>query len=72
MRFTDYTTSYNELYPQAPKTKPVKVIETPVGNVVEEVHEEVKEVHEEETPVILEEQETVENGNGGSNQGISE
>lgn len=68
MRFIDYTTSYNELYPQTPKTKPVKVIETPVGNVVEEVHEEVKEVHEEETPVILEEKGIEENGSTGINQ----
>lgn len=61
MRFTDINKSYNELFPQTPKTKPVKVIETPVGDIVEEEHE--------ETPVVIEDTEEREsNGSTGTSQ----
>lgn len=68
MRFNDYKNSYDELFPQIPKTKPVTVIESPVGNVVEEEHDE----HETETPVIIEEKEIENNGSSGIGESNNE
>jgi len=69
MRFNDYKNSYDELFPQTPKTKPVMVIETPVGNVVEEEHDEQTTV---ETPVIIEEKEIENNGSSGIGESNNE
>ena len=57
MRMKDFAKAYNEMFPRT-ETKPVEIIETPVGDKVVE-----KEV--DETPVVLDADGGIGDGNNG-------
>lgn len=65
MRFSDMSKSYLELYPRETVKPKVNIIESPVGDIIDEP--EVNEMYE-DTPII--ENEVVEDGCSTDNQGI--